>query len=118
MSFRPNGLLTFSQITKLSSDFAAVTGGIGGGSPRFSIGIDVNGDGVFEQAADGSGPDGHVFVYFGPVDTGFHEDPSNVWRNTGNLISATDNRFDCNQLGSTRYYDNYATALSFVGYRF
>lgn len=110
VKFTPNGTLTFAQITKLSTDFATVTGGIGGGSPRFGLGIDVDGDGVFQQ-----GPDGHIFVYLGPVDTGFHEDASSVWRNTGNLISATDNRFDCNQLGSTRYYDDYATALSLAG---
>jgi hypothetical protein len=115
LTFHPTGKLKFKQIQELSADFAAVLGGIGGGSPRFSIGIDVNGDGVFQQAADGSGPDGHVFVYLGTVNTGFHDDPSSTWANTGNLIEATDNRFDCNQLGSTRYYDDYATALSLAG---
>ena len=105
----------FKNLTVLSADYRALVGGIGGGSPRFSIGLDLNGDGVFEQAADGSGPDGHVFAYFGPVDNGFHEAPSNVWQNTGNLIAATDNRWDCNQVGSTRYYDDYATALSLIG---
>jgi len=54
-------------------------------------------------------------VYFGPVDNGFHAPPSDVWANTGNLMAATDNRFDCNQLGSPNYYDNYETALSLAG---
>jgi hypothetical protein len=105
----------FKKLTELSADYRALVGGVGGGSPRFAIGLDLNGDGVFEQAADGSGPDGNVFVYFGPVNNGFHEPTSNVWQNTGNLITATDNRWDCNQVGSSRYYDDYATALSLVG---
>lgn len=89
-----------------------MSGGIGGGSPRWAIGIDVDGDGVFQQTPGG---DGYVFVYFGPVDNGFHAPPSSVWANTGNLMAATDNRFDCNQLGSPNYYDDYETALSLAG---
>lgn len=112
ISYSSTQPLTFEQVTELSCDYAAVEGGIGGGSPRWAIGIDVDGNGVFQQ---GVGGDGYVFVYFGPVDNGFHEAPSDAWSNTGNLMAATDNRFDCNQLGSTNYYDNYATALSLAG---
>lgn len=118
VTFHPNGVLKFSEIAKLSTDFAIVQGGTGGGSPRFSIGIDVNGDGVFEQAADGSGPDGHVFIYFGNVDTVFNDPPNPVWANSGNFIGSTDHRFDCTQIGSSNSYpnyDNYAGALALAG---
>lgn len=100
----------FKNIFELSADFRALEGGVGGGSPRFAFGLDLNNNGVFDE-----GIDANIFAYFGPVETGFHQPPSDVWENTGNLIGTAERRWDLNQIGSTRYYDDYATALSMAG---
>lgn len=38
----------------------------------------------------------------------------NGWKTTGNLISATDQRYDTSQVGGT-FYDTHAGALALVG---
>ena len=75
-----------------------------------SIGLDMNNNGQWDE-----GIDANIFAYFGPVETGFHQPTSDQWENTGNLIGTPENRWDLNQIGSTRYYDDYATALSMAG---
>jgi len=99
----PTDTTTFADLTALSSEFRVVEGDCGGGAPRFSVGIDTNGDGS---------RDGSVFVYFGPYPnfTGCGTD----WQSTGELIGSTELRFDTSQVGGT-FYDDYAGALALVG---
>jgi hypothetical protein len=103
----PDGSLLFRDIQVLSADFNVTSTDCGGGSPRFQIAIDMNGDGQFTQP-----PDGNVFVYFGPFPN-FTGCPAG-WQSTGNLITAPDLRFDTSQVGGT-FYDSYANALALVG---
>ena len=104
----PSGDMDFDDIAQLSADFNVTDTFCGGGSPRFQIAIDMNGDGEFKQPTDGN-----VFVYFGPFPN-FTDCPLNSWQSTGNLIGATDLRFDTSQVGGT-FYDSYANALTLVG---
>jgi hypothetical protein len=94
--------LTFAELKELSTDYAVEAGGCGGGSPRFSIGLDTDGDGA---------RNGNLFVYIGTA-------PSFTcgtgWQSTGNLIGSSDLRFDTTQLGGT-FYDSYANALARYG---
>lgn len=100
---QPNGKLLFSQITQLSADYNAVTGGCGGGSPRFSIGVDT-GNGVVKN----------VFVYIGDAPDFDCPEAAGVWQNTGNLINSSDLRFDSTQVGGP-FYGTFADAVSLVG---
>ena len=95
---------TFADLTDLSTDYMFVAGSCGGGSPRFSIGIDHAGDGV---------RDGSIFVYIGaaPSYTGCS---SGVWVNTGDLLEGA-NAIDTSQLPAGAFYDPYATALTKYG---
>ncbi len=86
----PNKRLTFRHIYRLSTSYKILEGDCGGGSPRFMIGLDTDGDGKVN---------GHILVYIGPPPT-FTGCNIGVWENTGNLIdnNDTDVRFDINQL--------------------
>lgn len=106
INFQPtDGALTFAGIHQLSADYLAKSGCLGGGSPRFSVGIDEDGDGDV---------DGNVFIYLGTLPNFTDCPTSGVWYSTGNLVQATDKRFDLTQVGGT-FYDTYANALSLVG---
>jgi len=95
---------TFASLTNLSTDFNVTDDDCGGGSPRFYIRMDTDGD---------SNPDGNVFVYMGPMPS-FTGCTPNTWANTGNLIGSADARFDLTQLGGP-FYGTYANALALVG---
>lgn len=103
----PQGPQTFGSIWWLSTDYNATDDGLGGGSPRFQLNIDMDGDGAFTQP-----PDGNVFVYIG-TPPNFTDAPAG-WQSTGNLIGVTDLRYDTSQVGGT-FYDTYANALALVG---
>jgi len=111
----PNKKLTFRAIHELSTSYKIKEGDCGGGSPRFAIGIDTDGDGkvnghVFAyvgpvqecDCADGDGNDfgvdGHVFASVGPTPPVFAGCPAGVWERTGNLIHSTDARFEITEL--------------------
>jgi len=98
---QPNGKLLFSQIAQLSADYDVVSGGCGGGSPRFSIAVD-----------EGGGVTRHVFVYIGNAPN--FDCPASGWQNTGNLITSTELRFDSTQLGGP-FYGTYDQALARAG---
>jgi len=66
----------FDSISTLSADFNWLAGTYNWGAPRFSLGMDMNGDGV---------RDGNVFVYWGP--NGYAPPPG--WQSTGNFIGTT-----------------------------
>lgn len=88
-----NKKLTLARIYHLSASFKIRSGPNGrgdcaGGSPRFSIGIDTNGDG---------NADGHVFAYIGPTPD-FSGCAADVWQETGNLIAGSEPRFEVGDL--------------------
>lgn len=103
----PNRKLTFADIYKLSASYKIKQGDCGGGSPRFSIGIDTDGDGS---------ADGDVFVYIGPAPE-FTACPADAWDITGNLINDTDARFEISQFiqENALTYLTYQEASSFLG---
>jgi len=100
---KKNKVLELQDLKKLSATYQVIAGGIGGGSPRFSIALDVDGDGAF---------DGNVHVYIG--------DPPNFTsgttglRSTGNLLADGELRFDATQLGGDFYmtYDEVLGAFA------
>jgi hypothetical protein len=97
--------LTFAGLHKLSTDYAIRAGGCGGGAPRFSIGLDTDGDGV---------RNGSVFAYVGDAPSFSCSGALGSWHSTGNLIGNGDLRFDTSQLGGT-FYGSYADALAAYG---
>ena len=99
--------LTFADLAALNAWYNFYQGDCGGGSPRFTIGIDVNGDGQFTWPTDG-----HVFVYWGTAPQFFA--CGSGWQFTGEMIGNADLRFDATQVGGT-FYDSYTSVLARVG---
>lgn len=96
--------LTFRAIQQLSADFNVDGGDCGGGSPRFQINIDRDGDGD---------ADGNIFVHFGPSPN--FTNCALGWQSTGNLIGNTDTgRYDSSQVGGAGF-GTYAQALAAAG---
>jgi hypothetical protein len=96
--------VTFADLTTLSSDYQFESGSCIGGSPRFQIGIDTDGDGD---------RDANIFAYFGTDSGGAACDTSGAWANTGDFLEAG-RLLDTSQLGGT-FYDTYANALANYG---
>jgi hypothetical protein len=101
----PSGT-TVNDLNTLGTDYLVVAGNCGGGSPRFQIRVDMDGDGV------ASAGDKNIFVYIGPY-------PNFTlclagWQSTGNLLSDADFRVDTSQVGGT-FYDTMANAKLLVG---
>jgi hypothetical protein len=104
VAFHPPTPLTFAELTMLSADFNVTDDDCGGGSPRFQVGLDTDGDGD---------RDGNIFVAFGPSPnfTGC----AAGWQSTGNLIGNNDHgRYDAGQVGGSAF-GTYADALSAAG---
>lgn len=95
--------LTFEELTTLSTDYLLPEDACVGGSPRFQINLDEDGDGV---------SDGNVFAYFG-TDSGGAACVTGTWANTGDFLE-TGRLLDTSQLGGT-FYDTYANALATYG---
>lgn len=105
ISWEPKKPITFAELRSLQAAYQLIEGGAGGGSPRFSIGIDAD--------ADGSA-DGNVFVYIG-TPPAFDDDPVYFEvQETGEFVGSTELRFDTSQVGGT-FYDDYYGALELVG---
>jgi hypothetical protein len=104
----PTPKLRFADLYELSTDFTPRTpemfSDCGGGSPRFEIGLDLNGDTV---------PDGNLFIYLGPL-LEFRL-CNGAWQNSGNLIGARDRRFDLQQFGGP-FYGTYGDTVALVGH--
>jgi hypothetical protein len=108
VSFKaPNRRLTFREIYQLSTSYKITEWDCGGGSPRFTIGIDTDGDRKVN---------GHVFAHIG-LPPGFTGCDIGVWKNTGNLMDTdnTDSRFDIGQLVPQLPYLTYREALDALG---
>jgi hypothetical protein len=102
--YLPDHTLKLHQIHTLSTDYRRWQGDCGGGSPRFEIGLDGNGDGQI---------DGSIFIYLGPLYnfTGC----SDTWLNTGNLRQFPGvERVDSTQFGG-RFYGSFEEAIQLVG---
>lgn len=87
-----------SDISVLSSAYNVGGADCGGGAPRFSIAL--------------SGGK-NIFVYFGPAPN--FTNCYYGWQNTGNVIQATDSRWDTSQLTGGTFYDTHAHALTLAG---
>jgi hypothetical protein len=99
----PNDELLFEELEELGTEYNLTDDGAGGGSPRFQVALDEDGDGD---------ADGNVFVYIG-TPPNFDDDPSG-WEDTGNLLESTDTRFDTTQFGGP-FFGTYAQAVALVG---
>jgi len=102
-----NQSLTFRELYHLSTSYKIMEWDCGGGSPRFIIGIDTDGDRKVN---------GHVFAHIGPP-PGFTGCDIGVWKNTGNLINPddTDARYDIGELVAQFPYLTYREALTTLG---
>lgn len=102
--YLPNHTLRFKDLNTLSTDYRRWNGDCGGGSPRFEIGLDTNGDGEL---------DGRIFVHLGPL-----YDFTNCayeWQSTGNFIwLGGDYRWDLTQFNGL-FYGSYRDAISQLG---
>lgn len=103
--FRPPGKsFTFDDLFELSADYKVQSGDCGGGSPRFQIELDMNGDGGTIRS---------VQVYLGPVPQ--FTNCSTGWQNTGNLIGNEEVKFDTTQLATFSSQDTYAHTRALIG---
>jgi len=103
IAFEPKKDATFADLKELSVLYLVEEGGLGGGSPRFQIALDTDGDGE---------SDGNVFVYIG-TPPNFDDNPVG-WQHTGNLLASEDLRFDLTQFGGP-FYGSYEDAVDLVG---
>lgn len=106
VSFTVPAGTTVNDLNTLGTDYLVVAGDCGGGSPRFSIRVDMDDDGI------ASAGDKNIFVYIGPHPN-FTGCPTG-WQSTGNLLSDVDTRVDTGQVGGT-FYDTLANAQTLVG---
>jgi hypothetical protein len=95
ISFTPKTPPVLNDITVLSTDYNLGGSDCGKGSPRFQIDLDTG---------------KNIFVYIGP-------EPETTgcfygWQNTGNVVNATDKRWDTSQLTGGTFYDTHTHALT------
>jgi hypothetical protein len=104
LAFTPSSALTFADLNELVASYAFTQGNCAGGTLRWSVGIDTDGDSV---------DNGSIFIYFGAMpnftDCILGESQSDV-----NLIGSSDARFDAAQLGGPTY-GTYADMLALYG---
>ena len=102
--YLPDHTLRFKDIHTLSTDYRSWDGDCGGGSPRFEMGLDTNGDGEL---------DGQVYVYLGELYD--FTRCSREWSNTGNFISiGGDYRWDLARFNGL-FYSSYREAINQLG---
>ena len=122
LSLVPGADMTFNDLTNLSAGYTFTQGDCHGGSLRWSVRVDGNGNGV----NDGAPTDPAVFIYYGAVPqfgnggvngctpaSASGEDSSNH-----NMLAADrtdDLRFDTGQFAGGTFYDTYAHALALTG---
>jgi hypothetical protein len=123
LSFQPTSTtMRFSDITDLTADYAFTLGDCHGGSLRWSVRVDGDGDGV----NDGAPTDPAVFIYYGAYpefgNSGMNGcTPTSVAgedSSAHNMLAADrtdDLRFDTSQFAGGTFYDSYANALTLTG---
>jgi hypothetical protein len=98
VSFRPPAPLAVADLTTLAANYSYFEGNCGGGSLRWSVGLDADGNGTW---------DGSVFVYYGAYPN--FTDCSGPLNQSGeNLRLAPDLRVDTSQLTGGTFYDSWA----------
>ena len=95
---------TFADLGVLSTDFMVESDDLCvGGSPRFQVRVDTNGDNV---------GDANIFVYYG-IDSASTPCVPGTWQNTTDLLEAG-KLLDTSQLGGT-FYHEYTLAVAAYG---
>ncbi len=89
------------DLETLSASFKGVQGTIGAGAPRFTVKLTKDGDTKYLHIHWAEGPH---FAYT----------PTGDWETTGNVIDATDARFELGPFGGPMY-GTHAQALDFAG---
>lgn len=102
--YTPRKSLTLEDLRSLQVSYEILEGGFGGGSMRFQIALDDDGDGE---------ADCNIFVYLGEPPS-FDDEVSGELESSGELIGSTDLRFDTTQCGG-EFYDDYAGAIELAG---
>lgn len=117
----PENATTWSQVTRIEADYKGEIGIFGGGTPRFYVGLDLNGNGAYDSYYDETldqwvQEDGHIFIYWGSGAAPWVETPSYDWEATGNYVGDTAVRFETGQLpGGTTAGTTYAETISLYG---
>lgn len=102
--YTPRKPITLQELRSLQVTYEILEGGFGGGSMRFQIALDEDGDGE---------SDCNVFVYLGEYPN-FDDEVSGELETSGELVGSTELRFDTTQCGG-EFYDDYAGAIELVG---
>ncbi|MEX2646574.1 MAG: right-handed parallel beta-helix repeat-containing protein [Gaiellaceae bacterium] len=103
VSFPPTSPIAWPDLATLSADFNVTDDGCGGGSPRISLGVDTDNDGVRNGVV-------HIAIGPSPSFTGC----ASGWQSTGNLIGNEDaGRYDFSQFGGSTFttYSNAPTSV-------
>jgi hypothetical protein len=100
ISFQIPDDLQLDELTNLSASYEVVEGTLGGGSPRFVIGVDTDGDGE---------ADGNIFAYLG-TPPNYDDEPSGQV-DSGNLLLQP---VDATQVGGA-FYDDFANVAAQLG---
>jgi hypothetical protein len=122
LSLQPSGTFHFSDLTNLTAGYTFTQGDCHGGSLRWSVRVDGNGNGI----NDGAPTDPAVFIYYGAYPqfgnggvngctptSPLGEDSSNH-----NMLAADrtdDLRFDTGQFAGGTFYDTYTHSLALTG---
>src|SRR4051794_24995154 len=83
MSFTPGGPMKLADLTDLSATYAFQQGDCAGGALRWSLSLDVNGDGV---------RDGSAWVYYGDTASGWTTCTGAAYQSGTNMLSLNDAR--------------------------
>lgn len=120
LSFTPdNAAMTFSDIYNLSATYVWDLGDCHGGSLRWSVRVDSNGNGVYDpQIALNDGGDAAVFIYYGLLNSLGNDgvsgcggdQPTGIDQSGLNMIGQPDLRYDITQFGGP-FYGSYAQAV-------
>ncbi len=102
---RRRGSLLLQDLEHLSATYRVYQGGVGLGSPRFSIAVDTDYDGD---------ADGNIFVYLGDPPN-FTAETSASFQSSGNLLAGSDLRVDSTQLGG-EFYGTFDDALELAAF--
>lgn len=104
VDFIPNEFLTFGQLTSLFAVFVSNIGGSGGGTPRFSVGLDDS----------GTEKNLHILLGFSPA---FNDsDVVLNFFNGFNVIGNNDpGRYDTSNFSGGSPFTDYSTTLALVG---
>ena len=104
-SWVPDHFTTWGEITNLTFDYKGEKGKISGGTPRFYVGLDLNGNGQYDSYYDEATDtwvqdDGHIFIMAGSGTPPWQEDWPSGWTSTGNVIARSERLYETSQVGA------------------